>query len=264
MSFLPENYKIPDAKSGYFKLKDGSNRFRILSPALTGYMYWNTANKPVRQKEQFDLIPEDIKLNNDGTYSQIKHFWAFIVWNYDLKMVQILEITQASIQRQLKIKIDNREGKATENDFIVTRSGTGFDTEYDIDVAEASPVPTDAVMALKAKKINLEALYGGGDPFASSGSSGNQAQETASNFQSFGEAAQSSSVGQNEAMPPEKIQKIADELSGKDKARAVAEGIAAKNNVMENQNEPVAPDIAERAAQMENDTYPFDGVNDPF
>jgi hypothetical protein len=102
-------------------------------------------------------------------------------------MVQILEITQASIQRQLKTKIDNREGKATENDFIITRSGTGFDTEYDIDVTESSPVPTDAVVAMSAKKINLEALYGSGDPFASSG---NQA-DTPSSFESFGEAAQS-------------------------------------------------------------------------
>lgn len=167
MTFLPQNYKIPDAKSGYFKLKDGANRFRILSPAITGYLYWNVESKPVRQKEEFKTIPLDIKLNPDGTYSQIKHFWSFLIWNYEQKMVQILEITQSSIQGAMKIKIDNREGKATDNDFIITRSGTGFDTNYDIDVAESSPIPPDAVMALKAKKINLEALYNGADPFSS-------------------------------------------------------------------------------------------------
>ncbi len=168
MTFLPPQYNVPDAPSPYMKFKQGTNRFRILSSAVTGWEYWNVLNKPVRQKEEFNAIPLDIKLNPDGTYSQIKHFWAFIVWNYEEKMVQILEITQASIQRGLKIKIDNREGKATENDFIVTRTGTGFDTEYDIDVADPSPVPPDAVMALKAKKINLEALFGGGDTFSSS------------------------------------------------------------------------------------------------
>ena len=212
-SFLPTNYKIPDAKSGYFKLKDGANRFRILSPAITGYLYWSQDSKPVRQKEQFDIIPKDIKLNNDGTYTQIKHFWAFLVWNYDQKMVQILEITQGTIQRGLKTKIDNREGKATENDFIVTRSGTGFDTEYDIDVADPSPVPPDAVMALKAKKINLEALYGGGDPF----SSGTPLE------------------AQNEP-------------TGRDKWVAMADALPKQNQSLET----ISPDIAEMAERIEN------------
>lgn len=186
MTFLDQNYKLPDPKSGYMKFKNGANRFRILSSAIVGWEYWNTSNKPVRQKEEFDLMPEDIKLNPDGTYSQIKHFWVFIVWNYDLKMVQILEITQSSIQSQLKIKIDNREGKATENDFVVTRSGQGFDTEYDVDVLEASPVPPDAVMALKAKNINLEALFSGGDPFSSNGSA-SEPQNTGAGFEKFAE-----------------------------------------------------------------------------
>ena len=55
--------------------------------------------------------------------TSIKHFWAFVVWNYNDNLIQILEITQATIQRGLKIKIDNREGKATENDFIITWNG---------------------------------------------------------------------------------------------------------------------------------------------
>ncbi len=222
MSFLPQNYKIPDSKSGYFKFKDGANRFRILTPAITGYEYWNKDNKPVRQREEFKTTPLDIKLKDDGNYSQIKHFWAFLVWNYEQKMVQILEITQASIQRGLKIKIDNREGKATENDFIISRSGQGFDTEYDIDVAEASPVPNDAVMALKAKQINLEALFGGGDPFSSGTplQSSSDASQGSSGFQKFAEA---------------------------------ANNLPGANQPIARQNEDVAPDIQEMADQMQND-----------
>jgi hypothetical protein len=150
------------------KFKEGVNRFRILSPAITGYEYWNVLNKPVRQEKPFDLIPNDIKFNDDGSVSAIKHFWAFVVWNYEEKMVQILEITQATIQRGLKIKIDNREGKATENDFIITKSGKGLLTEYDIDVAEASPVSPEIMKAYEAKNISLEALFTGADPFTAS------------------------------------------------------------------------------------------------
>lgn len=207
-NFLPDHYRIPDSKSGYFKLKQGANRLRILSPAITGFLYWNNQNKPVRQKDSFDMMPEDIKLKDDGTYSDIKHFWAFCVWNYDLNMVQILEITQSSIQSAMKIKIDNREGNATENDFIITRTGEGFNTEYDVDVANPSPIPTDAVVAMKAKKINLEALYNGGDPFSSNSSP--DTQNSGSGFQKFADAA-NNLAGKPEPVADD-IQAMADEM----------------------------------------------------
>lgn len=166
--FLPENYTVPEAPSGYMKLKLGRNKFRILSSAIVGWVYWNKDGKPVRLKEQPDLIPQDIRVDKDGFPETIKHFWAFIVWNYNENSIQILELTQATIQRGLKIKIDNREGKATENDFIITREGEGLKTEYDIDVAEATPIPAEAEIAFNDKKINLNALFTNEDPFKSS------------------------------------------------------------------------------------------------
>jgi hypothetical protein len=166
MTFLPDTYTVPESASGYMKLKQGANRFRILSPAITGFEYWNKENKPVRSKENWDLIPQDIKLDDDNMPTSIKHFWAFVVWNYTDNLIQILEITQATIQRGLKIKIDNREGKATENDFIITKTGEKLGTEYDIDVAEASTLKAEIEIAYKAKKVDLEALFTGADPFA--------------------------------------------------------------------------------------------------
>jgi hypothetical protein len=42
-SFLPDNYERPAASGGnYAKLEDGQNRFRFLSPAVVGWLYWNT------------------------------------------------------------------------------------------------------------------------------------------------------------------------------------------------------------------------------
>lgn len=160
MTFLPKEYKVPEPPSGYMKLHKGQNRFRILSSAITGWEYWNQDNKPVRSEAPIKTAPPDIRPD-----SSVKHFWAFVVWNYEAKAVQILEITQSTIQRGLKIKIDNREGKATDNDFIITREGEGMDTEYDIDVAEASPVPPEATEALRSRPIDLTALYRGQDPF---------------------------------------------------------------------------------------------------
>lgn len=166
MTFLPQGYTQPEQDNGYMKLKLGANKFRILSPAIVGFIYWNKDKKPVRSKQPFEYVPEDIRVEN-GKADKVKHFWAFVVWNYDAGAIQILELTQATIQGQLKIKIDNREGNATGNDFIVTRTGEGLDTEYDVDVTEASPIKAEIEIAYKAKNINLEALFTGEDPFGS-------------------------------------------------------------------------------------------------
>lgn len=178
MTFLPQQYNVPKGESSYMKLEEGANRFRILSSAITGWQYFNTDTKPVRQKEKFDLIPDDIKFNDDGTFS-IKHFWAFVVWDYADSRVKILEITQATIQRAMKIKIDNRKGDAKGYDFIVTRTGKGLNTDYDIDVSEAAPVPPEAEAAFKQKDIDLDALYENKDPFIPKAKPNKEAEEIA-------------------------------------------------------------------------------------
>jgi hypothetical protein len=167
MTFLPEDYKdVPQAPSSYMKFKNGPNRFRILSPAIVGWEYWNLDNKPVRQEKPFNDIPADIKLDPKGLPTRINHFWAFVVWNYEEKAIRILEITQATIQRAMKIKIDNRHGDALGYDFIITRTGKGLDTDYDIDTGNQEPVSPEIMNAYNAKKVNLRALYSGDDPFA--------------------------------------------------------------------------------------------------
>jgi len=38
-----------------------------------------------------------------------KHFWAFVVWNFDTKAVVILEITQTTIQTAMEELIHSEE-----------------------------------------------------------------------------------------------------------------------------------------------------------
>src|SRR5690349_12062852 len=96
-NFLPENYKIPQSGGAYMKFQPGLNSIRILSSAIVGYEYFTKENKPVRQQEAFEEVPADIK---DG--GKIKPFWAFAVWNYQAKQIQILELTQKSIMTSIK------------------------------------------------------------------------------------------------------------------------------------------------------------------
>lgn len=164
MSFLPKDYELPQAESGYMKFRDGSNRFRIISEAITGWEYWTEDKKPVRSPKRFATTP-NIKLNQDGTPSRPKHFWACVVWDYQSASLKILEITQASVQSAMKIKIDNRAGDYQGYDFIVTRTGEGFDTDYDVDTGDKTPLDPKILELYKVSTFNLPALYTGDDPF---------------------------------------------------------------------------------------------------
>lgn len=165
-TFLPDNYEIPEKPSNYMKFKQGINRFRILTPAVLGYEYWNLENKPVRSKKRWEEIPSDIKLTPTGVPTDIKHFWAFVVWNYNEKAIQILQITQTSIMGAIKLGVALRDGNATNNDIGVTRSGEKLDTTYDVQFADPTPIKPEIEEAFKARKINLEALFTGDDPFS--------------------------------------------------------------------------------------------------
>ena len=59
-NFLPDNYKIPTT-SNYMKFAEGKNTFRVLSSAITGWEYFTTENKPVRQKEAFEMIRHQLQ-----------------------------------------------------------------------------------------------------------------------------------------------------------------------------------------------------------
>lgn len=166
MSFLPQGYERPQSPSNYMRFQKGMNRFRILSPAVIGWEYWNKDNKPVRSQVKWDYTPDDIKTEG-GVPTPIKHFWAFVVWNYQEKLIQILQITQVTVQDGIKLGVELRNGNATNNDIGVERIGDGFDTEYKVQFADPTPVLPEIEQAYKAKKIDLNALFDGGDPFAS-------------------------------------------------------------------------------------------------
>lgn len=158
MNFLPPNYEAPKTEGNYFKFKKGSNTFRILSPAIVGYEYWNKDNKPVRSVEPWEERPEDMKA--DGT---VKYFMAFVVWNYDAKKAQILEITQKTIREAIEgLAMNKKWGDPSKYDIVVEAKGDGLEREYSV-----LPEPHSEAPKVDISKINLEALFSGADPFNS-------------------------------------------------------------------------------------------------
>ena len=164
--FLPTEYEVPQGKSNYMKFLSGANRFRILSSPILGYEYWVSDDdgnrKPLRRRMD-NPFTTDIATEPE----KIKHFWAMIVWNYKDEKIQILEITQKSIQKYLKELARDTDWGSPVNkyDIVVTRTGEKLETEYNTQPKPAKPTDKKILDALKSVQINIEALYTGDDPF---------------------------------------------------------------------------------------------------
>lgn len=159
--FLPKNYEVSEPTSNYMRFQDGINRFRIMGSAVTGFEYFTSDNKPVRSKEEPEETPN---IKKDG---KVKEFWAFPVWNYQTESIQILELTQKTIMKAIKSFVENPKwGSPFLYDIAVTRTGESLETEYQ---TQAEPpigeVSEDIKKAFEDKKIKLDALFEGEDPF---------------------------------------------------------------------------------------------------
>jgi len=163
-NFLPIEYAIPN-NSRYLKIKNGENTFRILSSAIVGYEYWTNENKPIRSKTPFQST-SDIKMDKEGNPTKIKHFWAFVVWNYDIEAIQIFEITQTTLQTAIKGIVDNKKwGNPKEYDITIKKTGEGMDTKYSVVPNPHSDIDGVIMEKYQNMEINLEALYSGDNPF---------------------------------------------------------------------------------------------------
>lgn len=154
--------EVPKSTSGgYMKLKQGANKFRILSAPVTGYEYWTNDNKPVRSAEYPKTILDTIKKD-----SMPKYFWAFVVWNFETKAVEILQLTQTTVIEPIQELINSEEwGVPTGYSLTVNRNGEGMETKYSVVPSPAKATPAEILQAYKDKAINLAALLTGGNPF---------------------------------------------------------------------------------------------------
>lgn len=157
--FFPSDYKLPQTGVGYMKLVQGDNVFRVLSSPIIGWEDWDD-KKPIRfrmnEKPASSINPKQ----------PIKHFWAMAVWNYSTKAVEILEITQKTIQGAIKTLVDDEDwGKPQEYDIKIVREGEGMETNYSVNPKPKKEVSAEIKEAFSKKKINLDALFSGANPF---------------------------------------------------------------------------------------------------
>lgn len=168
---LPEGYKTPSSGGNYMKLETGDNEFRALSKPILGWIYWDNNSKPVRVKSAPEtrpfVDPSLIKADKQGK-KDLKFFWSLVVYNYKTKSIQILEFTQSSIQKGIEEFLKSPKwGSYYGYDINIKKIIVADKTSYQILTNPPAPVSEEIKKAYTDKgKINLEALFGGGDPFS--------------------------------------------------------------------------------------------------
>ena len=157
-TFLPNDYQAPASNSNYMRFEDGKNKFRVLSSAIVGWVDWSKERTPIRTKTEPETLVDPAK--------PAKHFWAFVVWNYQTNTVNILEVTQVGIRNSIiALVTDNEWGDPKGYDITITREGKELDTKYTTMPSPHSEAPGEALATFMATKIDLEQLYVNGDPF---------------------------------------------------------------------------------------------------
>ena len=178
---------VAGAGGGYLnpsKIASGSSvRFALLSDEpLEFYELWaegaDNKAKPFRFAQE--PSPDDIALelgdftrrqNREGNgVEPLKFALALPVYNYDASEVQVLNLTQKSLIRELDAVSQTEDYEdITATDFTLGKEGSGLNTEYKL-----MPVPrkkgADAVIAAawedaKATGFAIERLLVGGNPF---------------------------------------------------------------------------------------------------
>ncbi len=175
--FLSAGYEAPSGDSRYMKLQDGENRIRVLGPAFEGAELW-VNGKPLRRKTTDDFTPQELRdadINKmTNAKSTPKPILAFPVYNYEEGLVQILQISQVTILRELqKLFVDEDWGDPQEYALVINRGKTGQRVSYTVTPKPKQALKAEVEEAWKAiqnEGFNIDNLLTGANPFGTGSS----------------------------------------------------------------------------------------------
>jgi hypothetical protein len=126
-------------------------------------------------------VPEEFR-NTFDRRSRARHFWAFVVYNYDAKAVQVLLIKQQTIMGAVEALIRNPKwGDPRDYDLLIEKARTGSrerDVEYSVMPEPKAPVDPGIAELFQQVPVDLAALFAGRDPFASVKTDGQAARKS--------------------------------------------------------------------------------------
>ena len=164
--FIADDYTPPVSGGGFSKIEQGDNTFRILSSPLLLWVVWE-GSKPTRLKYNKENKPA----TPPGERDSVKHAWAMVVWNYQTKKIEVMELDKATIIKPLLANVKNKAwGHPKHYDVIFNKKGSGKDgTEYGFTPIPPSKASQEIIDAFLENPIDLnQLLVEGGNPFLES------------------------------------------------------------------------------------------------
>jgi len=158
---------VSSGAANYMKLETGTNKFRIISKPITGWVVWEDDGEGNRKPVRTPIADGEPDNPTGEDKDRPKKFMAMAVIDHeDGGVVKILELTQQSIIKAIQAYDKNPDwGKPFGYDITVTKSGEGLKTKYNTQASPKKPLAKDIVKSAMAKRCNLDALYEGTDPW---------------------------------------------------------------------------------------------------
>jgi len=158
-SFLPKDYEPESGGSDFLKLKQGDNKFRIVSNAIVGKEGWKD-NKPFRRGGQDAKIdPSEVDNDAKSGKPKINNYMACYVYSHDEEKVMIASFTQVGIKKAIaEYAGDEDWGNPSGYDITINRTGEGLSTKYTIKPSVPKPLKADVLKVVDEaqKTFDLE------------------------------------------------------------------------------------------------------------
>jgi hypothetical protein len=170
---LTPEFKEPAKYGDYTRIENGENTLRILSDGIVGCEYWIEAFDQESGKMKNKPIRRPLEEATSLEVSEWSFFYAFFVWNYKAKKIQIFSTTKRGVIKGLRTLINNQKwGDVSTYDISITRTQTDPTDAKSVEYT-VTPEPKavlDPEIATKWEQLGVDRsslflLFEGLDPF---------------------------------------------------------------------------------------------------
>ena len=180
IGFFPK-VEASQSQGAYFKVSaigsaySNPSKIRILGAfiddsMIEGWRAFNTSGMPIRRKNKDEIDLNELGKNSFGQDEKPIKFWAFPVFVYEESNVQICEIHQVGLMRELeRLGNDRNWGDPRLYDISIMKTGSGNRTAYQVTPSQQQ-FPQDQVANVEKaiNNIDLQKLFVNEDPFLTS------------------------------------------------------------------------------------------------
>jgi len=160
---MSKTYEMAEIIGGnltFFKVEQGSNKFRIVSPMISGFEGWNRSGDSAKVYRQAAPFTKQ-EIEEHGFEEKPKQFFGCIIYSYEHESFLIYTFTQKSIAQEIRNYITDPDwGDPTAYDITIKKSGTGLSTEYSLVFSPPKPLEVETI----SLDYRLENLFDGTDP----------------------------------------------------------------------------------------------------